>query len=577
MRSLLLCTLSGIWVLGCNQPVVSPTPPTVGSETHWLEHCPADGCPDGTQCQCGVCTVHCVDDAACGGGQCVTAPTLTGVCPAVAEPICLAACEGGCTEGLTCQGDLCVAPPVVATVDSPLKPKVDFLFVVDNSGSMCEEQSVLAQAMAEVAPQLAGLDWRIAITSTDLNSPDDQGRFLARTAPAIQPANCMILPDTADCPDGLTPVLSSLQTGTALDLADRFRCMVNIGTNGYGFEKGLEAMRTALVCDGPNAERFGACCVDGVYDASCDAEPDFLRPAAGLVVAIISDEDDCSDHADAQARTHRASCTAAPDLAPGAFGALLLEEGACDAGTAADDCFTRTCAEATVRACQQIRCRVDESANANCYQQTDALTPVADFAAFLRSRKSDPQAIAYWPFTGRPLLLDDTLVRFAPGAPLAPECDRQDPAFDPSPERCCTPEGVCPGDPWISCNSALGSAFGGQRYTALSRLLSDQTCLPDEGCSLCTDDLNLAPMVRDALPRPVSAVCLPEVPACQSGACQGDEPAGAIVGVSVLLNGAPLTPEQWTPRWAVSPTCPFAVVLTDALSPGDRLQAQIAQ
>ena len=51
---------------------------------------------------------------------------------------------------------------------------VDFLFVIDNSVSMGSHQNALAQAAEEMTAQLASdsIDWRIAVTYTDLRSGD---------------------------------------------------------------------------------------------------------------------------------------------------------------------------------------------------------------------------------------------------------------------------------------------------------------------------------------------------------------------------------------------------------------------
>lgn len=45
--------------------------------------------------------------------------------------------------------------------------KVDILLITDNSGSMEYEQKSMAQRMSTFINQLAGLDWRIAVTTTD--------------------------------------------------------------------------------------------------------------------------------------------------------------------------------------------------------------------------------------------------------------------------------------------------------------------------------------------------------------------------------------------------------------------------
>jgi hypothetical protein len=54
--------------------------------------------------------------------------------------------------------------------------KVDVLIVVDNSGSMDFEQSNMADRFDTMIDQLAGLDWRLAITTTEINIPGNTNR-----------------------------------------------------------------------------------------------------------------------------------------------------------------------------------------------------------------------------------------------------------------------------------------------------------------------------------------------------------------------------------------------------------------
>lgn len=85
-------------------------------------------------------------------------------------------------------------PPVVTTTTLPPQPghdvnqehevyagnkKVDILIVDDNSGSMKYEQKSMADRMSTFLSQLKGLDWRIAIITTDpRNSALGDGRLL---------------------------------------------------------------------------------------------------------------------------------------------------------------------------------------------------------------------------------------------------------------------------------------------------------------------------------------------------------------------------------------------------------------
>lgn len=131
-------------------------------------------------------------------------------------------------------------------------PPVDVLWVVDNSGSMEQEQTKLGQNFNSFIQYFTALelDFQLAVTTTDTVDANHSGRF--QGAPTI-----------------LTP--------TTPNLDQAFLQSVAVGINGSGDEKGLEGARLALTepnLSGPNAG--------------------FLRENAILAVIIVSDEEDQS-------------------------------------------------------------------------------------------------------------------------------------------------------------------------------------------------------------------------------------------------------------------------------------------
>ncbi len=162
---------------------------------------------------------------------------------------------------------------------------VDILFVVDNSGTMTEEQASLVANFNRFVNVLENIegglpDIHIAVISADLGAgpfgiqgcqgDGDGGRM--QNAPVggacDSPVGRFIRDEIAA--DGVTRIKN--YSGS---LADTFSCIAELGTTGCGFEQPLEAMRRAL--NGSNPENAG-----------------FLRDDAFLAVVIISDEDDCS-------------------------------------------------------------------------------------------------------------------------------------------------------------------------------------------------------------------------------------------------------------------------------------------
>ncbi|MCA9559985.1 MAG: hypothetical protein KC583_15665, partial [Myxococcales bacterium] len=417
----------------------------------------------------------------------------------------------------------------------PGRPRVDFLFVVDDSGSMCQEQASLARNFAAFAPTLAEVDYRVAVTSTDLADDGPRGAFGVRPAEPVPSINCVDpltgdprAPDTEGCgallDSGALPTVLARGEGDfdADFAATWFRCAATLGTFGDGFEKGLEAMRLALACDGPNASRFAACCADGVYDPTCEAPVEFLRPDAALVVVIVSDEDDCSAPVDNPARAASAICRYGPfdgdgdGIPDGFLDATLCPEGP-------RDCFTRECGAQVAATCHDLTCAISRSANSNCVWDRDRLTPVDDYADFLRGLKAGPP-VSVWSFVGAGrTTASGERVTFERGELPAPECDAI--GFDVA--MCC-PEGVCPGPIRPSCESENGEAFDGRRYAELASRF-EGGCVPGGPvpCDICAGELDLQ-SAYDVAPIQ-AAFCLPTPPTCLVAAegtlrpCAGDE------------------------------------------------------
>lgn len=172
--------------------------------------------------------------------------------------------------------------------------KVDFLFVIDNSNSMSDEQQLLIAsfpgfiaAIEDALPSAA--DFHIGVTKTDVFGFDD--------SPVPDPAN--------PCAYQLGGLLShatppDAKTGTGLDcefesganymiegplLADEFACVAAVGTKGNTGERQAEATLAAL-------------------DDQSACSAGFLRKDALTVVVVITDEDDDWSAPDSDAQTN---------------------------------------------------------------------------------------------------------------------------------------------------------------------------------------------------------------------------------------------------------------------------------
>ncbi|MHB8875958.1 MAG: choice-of-anchor D domain-containing protein [Myxococcaceae bacterium] len=135
-----------------------------------------------------------------------------------------------------------------------LKPKADILLVVDNSGSMSDNQQALAANFSSFMKYAiaAGVDYHLAVTTTDMDPGGEQGLFVSG-------------------PGHPEKVL----TPATLDVENKFKAKVNVGTGGsyeeMCFEPALKALTAPLITDPA-------------------ANGGFLRTDATLSVVCISDE-----------------------------------------------------------------------------------------------------------------------------------------------------------------------------------------------------------------------------------------------------------------------------------------------
>ncbi len=134
--------------------------------------------------------------------------------------------------------------------------KVDILWVIDDSGSMSEEQTALTNnfnSFIQLADQTMA-DYQVGVVSTDCDNPNKSGKLLSPNA-----ANKIVRRTT----------MPSAQQA--------FSQNASLGTNGSGTETGLQAARLALEPPLRDNENAG-----------------FLRPDARLAVIVVSDEEDFS-------------------------------------------------------------------------------------------------------------------------------------------------------------------------------------------------------------------------------------------------------------------------------------------
>ena len=182
------------------------------------------------------------------------------------------------------------------------KVKTDILFVIDDSGSMGEEQTNLASNLGVFIDRLASFaiedDYQIGVITTDVDDFNGSTTFASGAGSGPEagnpyPAGALVAVTQNAGGTGITgdlvysPTLYPATNGWGGSrilvkgsgtLTQDFKANVLVGTWGSGKEQPFRAVQLALtdrIQDGTNAG--------------------FLRPAAKLAVVILSDEDDCSD------------------------------------------------------------------------------------------------------------------------------------------------------------------------------------------------------------------------------------------------------------------------------------------
>jgi hypothetical protein len=260
--------------------------------------------------------------------------------------------------------------------------KLDVLFMVDDSSSMSPLQTLLAGSISQFVTALRGADGglpdlHVAVISSSLGAGtfadvpgcgpgapgDDGGKFLHRAGCGLN-MGANFLTASAD---------GSINNFTG-DLASVFGCLALLGDKGCGFEHQLESVRQALLkASNPMDQDNGG----------------FLRDDAYLSIVMLTNEDDCS--APANSQLFNTAISSVDDQPPlGGLWSYRCNEF----GHRCDQPLPHTAAglPATLTGCTSK-------------ENTDGLyhlTPVADFADFLKRIKSDPSRVSVAALMGPP-------------------------------------------------------------------------------------------------------------------------------------------------------------------------------
>jgi hypothetical protein len=213
-----------------------------------------------------------------------------GVCT-LAALAALASCEGcfGCKtspiedESLLLTRSCEAAPPLIEP------PKLDILFVIDNSNSMREEQDAVSRELTGFIDELkrgGGVpsDFNVGVITTAVYQNARVGGMVYYLPYPLQAGRLRPVPNYF--PDGgfeLETDNERLLIGTDPEFLPKFARLVRQGVFGSGQETPFEAIRLALLSDLAKVP-----IADG-------GNGGFLRNDARLLIVVLTDEDDCSE------------------------------------------------------------------------------------------------------------------------------------------------------------------------------------------------------------------------------------------------------------------------------------------
>lgn len=131
--------------------------------------------------------------------------------------------------------------------------KLDIVWIIDNSGSMSDEQSALGSNFSAFIDEFItkDVDFKMAVTTTDTSTADKKGKMVYGSD---------------------TKLTSAKARENETQFKSDFTNLVRVGTSGSGYEKGLGASEGFM-------EKYAA---------------SWVRPDAYLAVVVLSDEEDQS-------------------------------------------------------------------------------------------------------------------------------------------------------------------------------------------------------------------------------------------------------------------------------------------
>ncbi len=234
-------------------------------------------------------------------------------------PLAIAQLIAGCPSSNVISTD---APPI--QTDTNLDPcaatDVDLLFMIDNSGSMREEQENLIRELPRMVQALTTGDrdddgmvdfapvrsLHIGFITSDMGSGNQTD--VRTCAPGLGHDGLLRRTSASEAPCMPTYPSGTFAFNPSDDVTgfiDTVSCVASVGTEGCGFEQPLEAALKALTPANPEIWTAVGYSPPRFYDPASgtrdrlrghgsNANAGFIRPDSTLAIILLTDEEDCS-------------------------------------------------------------------------------------------------------------------------------------------------------------------------------------------------------------------------------------------------------------------------------------------
>jgi len=404
------------------------------------------------------------------------------VCPPLA--LAVSACTASTSEITNVGPD----PSTFEAVPLSTTRELDVLFVVDDSGSMRQEQAALASGferftggLADADGQLPGLHIGVISSNVGTGAVVSGGEAcLGEGDDGVlqMPEGCTALTDGSRFIRDVAGASGQRDVNYAGALAEQFSCMAQLGIAGCGFEQHFESMRRALGEQELNAG--------------------FLRPEASLAVLFVADEDDCSV-SDPQ----------------------LFDPTQDDRASELGELSSFRCFEFGVQCAPVAGGEREIGPRTDCAPEEESpyLESVSSYAQFLRGLKADPEKVFVSTITGDP----------------GPVVVMEDPDRDPTELKVAPTCTICPGGAASGCASidALVSAAPAIRMKALVDAFGaaghrQDICAYDPATDSLDFGAALAGVAEHLAPH-IATSCLEVTPLDTDAAASGNQAACELV------------------------------------------------